>query len=322
MNFTTPIQIPPSRIRIGYQHRTMVLGSCFAEAIGERLADTLFPVDVNPFGILHNPMSIAAAIRRLIDGRLFTAAELIRHDNMYHSLLHHGSFSAPTAEECLEQINARLSSGSQFLTAADRIIVTFGTAYVYRWKTTNDVVSNCHKLPESYFHRSRLSIDRIAHTWILLMDSVNRLRPDLKWVFTVSPVRHLRDGAHENHLSKATLLFAIEKILARYPTMGEYFPAYELLLDELRDYRFYSADMCHPSPLAAYYISERFEKTYMDSETRAYLRRAEALHRDLQHKPFRPDSEAYRGFLAQTKLKLEQLRDELPLPPTFAQENA
>ena len=318
MNFITPIQIPPSTIRIGYEHRTMILGSCFAEAIGQRLSDLLFPVDLNPFGILYNPDSIAAAIRRLMDGNLFTADELTRYDDLYHSLLHHGSFSAPTADECLERINARLSAGAEFLAAADRIIVTFGTSYVYRWKGTGAVVGNCHKMPDSYFRRERLSVDKVVHRWNLLLDSMVRRRPEVKWIFTVSPVRHLRDGAHENNLSKSVLHLIIEKLISLYPTIANYFPAYELMMDELRDYRFYAEDMCHPSPVAIHYISDRFESTYMDAKTRAWLRRAEALHRDLQHRPIHPDSEAYRRFLMQTKLKLKQLRAELPTPPTFA----
>ena len=318
MNFITPIQIPPSTIRIGYEHRTMILGSCFAEAIGQRLSDLLFPVDLNPFGILYNPDSIAAAIRRLMDGNLFTADELTRYDDLYHSLLHHGSFSAPTAEECLERINARLSAGAEFLAAADRIIVTFGTSYVYRWKGTGAVVGNCHKMPDSYFRRERLSVDKAVHRWNLLLDSMVRRRPEVKWIFTVSPVRHLRDSAHENNLSKSVLHLIIEKLISLYPTIANYFPAYELMMDELRDYRFYAEDMCHPSPAAVHYISDRFESTYMDAKTRAWLRRAEALHRDLQHRPIHPDGEAHRRFLVQTKLKLKQLRAELPTPPTFA----
>lgn len=318
MEFTTPVQIPPSTIRIGYEHRTMILGSCFAEAIGQRLSGLLFPVDLNPFGILYNPDSIAAAIRRLMDGNLFTADELTRYDDLYHSLLHHGSFSAPTADECLKRINARLSAGAEFLAAADRIIVTFGTSYVYRWKGTGAVVGNCHKMPDSYFRRERLSVDKVVHRWNLLLDSMVRRRPEVKWIFTVSPVRHLRDGAHENNLSKSVLHLIIEKLISLYPTIANYFPAYELMMDELRDYRFYAEDMCHPSPAAIHYISDRFESTYMDAKTRAWLRRAEALHRDLQHRPIHPDSEAHRRFLVQTKLKLKQLRAELPTPPTFA----
>ena len=318
MNFITPIQIPPSTIRIGYEHRTMIFGSCFAEAIGQRLSDLLFPVDLNPFGILYNPDSIATAIRRLMDDNLFTADELTRYDDLYHSLLHHGSFSAPTADECLERINARLSAGAEFLAAADRIIVTFGTSYVYRWKGTGAVVGNCHKMPDSYFRRERLSVDKVVHRWNLLLDSMMRRRPEVKWIFTVSPVRHLRDGAHENNLSKSVLHLIIEKLISLYPTIANYFPAYELMMDELRDYRFYAEDMCHPSPAAVRYIGDRFESTYMDAKTRAWLRRAEDLHRDLQHRPIHPDSEAYRRFLVQTKLKLKQLRAELPTPPTFA----
>ena len=173
-------------------------------------------------------------------------------------------------------------------------------------------------MPDSYFRRERLSVDEIADTWLPMIDCIHRQQPTLKWIFTVSPVRHLRDGAHENNLSKSVLHLLIEKLISLYPTIANYFPAYELMMDELRDYRFYAEDMCHPSPVAIHYISDRFESTYMDAKTIAWLRRAEALHRDLQHRPIHPDSEAYRRFVVKTKLKQDQLRAELPTPPTFA----
>ncbi len=179
------------------------------------------------------------------------------------------------------------------------------------------MVGNCHKLLERCFIRTRLTVDEIVHTWTALMDTLHRQRPALQWLFTVSPVRHLRDGAHENALSKSTLLLAVDQLVSRCPERADYFPAYEIMMDELRDYRFYADDMCHPSPLAVRHIGERFEVACMDPQTRQWLSRAEAIHRDLQHKPFHPDSEAHRRFVAQTTLKLHQLQSELPCPPTF-----
>lgn len=317
MIFTTPVHTPVSRVRIGHAHQILVFGSCFAEVMGARLADGLFCIDINPFGTLYNPLSVAAAIERLLDARPFTASELIRHADTYHSLLHHSAFSAATEAECLRKINDRLALSARALSEADRLIVTFGTAYVYRLRETGRVVGNCHKLPERCFTRTRLTVDEIVHIWEPLMDTLQRRRPALQWLFTVSPVRHLRDGAHENTLSKSTLLLAVDRLVSRCPERADYFPAYELLMDELRDYRFYADDMCHPSPTAVRYISERFEAACMDQPTREWLRRAEAIQRDLRHKPFNPNSEAHQRFAAQTSLKLERLRSELPLPPTF-----
>lgn len=317
MTFTTPVHIPPSHVRISYAHRITLFGSCFAEAIGARLVDGLFCVDLNPFGTLYNPLSVATVIERLWSAQPFTESELIHHADAYHSPLHHSDFSAPTATECLRRINDRLAHSARHLAAADRLIITFGTAYVYRWRETGAVVGNCHKLPEHCFTRTRLTVDEIVRTWADLMDTLQRQRPTLQWLFTVSPVRHLRDGAHENALSKSTLLLAVDQLVRRCPERADYFPAYEIMMDELRDYRFYADDMCHPSPLAVRHIGERFEAACMDPQTRQWLSRAEAIHRDLQHKPFHPDSEAHRRFVAQTTLKLHQLQSELPCPPTF-----
>lgn len=318
MHLTTPVLIPTSHVRIGYEHRITLFGSCFADAIGSHLGDTLFDIDLNPFGTLYNPHSVAVAIRRLLAPRTFTSADLIHHADAYHSPLHHSDFSAPTAEECLRRINDRLDSSTTHLAHTDRLIITFGTAYVYRLKDTGAIVGNCHKLPERCFTRARLTADDIVHVWAPLLDELLSRRPTLQCLFTVSPIRHLRDGLRENTLSKATLHLAVDRLIALHPDRLDYFPAYEILLDELRDYRFYADDMCHPTPLAVRYIFERFRDACMDPPTRAWLLRAEAIRRDLGHRPFRPDSDAHRHFLAKTTLKLQQLRSELPLPSTFA----
>lgn len=308
----TKIDIPRSAIRFAYEHRTMFFGSCFAESIGRRLSDSLFCTEINPFGTLYNPASVAMTIERLIDGTPFTSDDLLQYEGLYHSFFHHSSFSSTSADECLHQINERLQQASAMLSSADRIIITFGTAYVYRLKKTGQVAANCHKLPEKYFERTRLSVEEIVSLWEPLIAKLQKEHPSLQWLFTVSPIRHWRDGAHANQLSKATLHLAVEALQEHFPEQTAYFPAYELMMDELRDYRFYADDMCHPSPTAIQYIWERFVEVCMDEPTRRLLKEAEEIRRALHHRPFNPHSEAYRRFLTQTLLKIDRFNEKMP----------
>ncbi|MDO4703968.1 GSCFA domain-containing protein [Tannerella sp.] len=308
----TKIDLPRSPIHFTYEHRIMMFGSCFAESIGSRLSEALFRTDINPFGTLYNPASVAMTIERLLDKTVFICDELFQYEGLYHSFFHHSSFSSLSADECLRQINERLRQSAAMLSSADRIVVTFGTAYVYRLKETSNVVANCHKLPEKHFERTRLSVEEIVSLWEPLIAKLQKEHPSLQWLFTVSPIRHWRDGAHENQLSKATLLLAVEALQQRFPEQTAYFPAYELMMDELRDYRFYADDMCHPSPTAIQYIWERFVEVCMDERTRRLLNEAEEIRRALHHRPFNPKSEAYQQFLTQTLLKIERFNEKMP----------
>ncbi len=312
MIFFTKVDIPRSSVLFSYENRTMLFGSCFAESIGNHLLSNVFRVDINPFGVLYNPASIAMAIERLLGNEAFTSSDLLQSEGLYHSCFHHGSFSALSAEECLQRINGRLQKSATTLSRADRFIVTFGTAYVYRLKETRQIVANCHKLPESCFERTRLSVEQIVESWDLLIAKIRKIRPDMQWLFTVSPVRHWRDGAHENQLSKATLLLAVERLQERFPKHVAYFPAYELMMDELRDYRFYGDDLCHPSAMAVQYIWERFVEVCMNQETRMLLKEAERIRKALNHRPFNPQSESYRRFTAQILSKIEQFNEKMP----------
>ena len=266
MILTTTIDIPKGPFGFGYEEPIMLMGSCFAENIGERLSDNQFKTDLNPFGTLYNPASVASALKRLLHPVPFTTTDLFQQDGVYHSFAHHSRFSSTSEADCLEQINNRLNDSATFLTKASRLIITFGTAYVYQLKSSGEVVTNCHKLPEKLFERSMLSVETITEEWQILLQQLWQHNPLLKVLFTVSPIRHWKDGAHGNQLSKATLLLAIDQLQQRFPKQIHYFPAYELMMDELRDYRFYADDMLHPSPLATDYIWERFKESLLTNE--------------------------------------------------------
>ena len=209
-------------------------------------------------------------------------------------------------------MNESLFRSAEQLRNASRLILTWGTAYVYRWRNDGRIVANCHKLPDSSFVRERLSVEAIVEEWKTLLPQLWARCPDLKLICTVSPIRHWKDGAHGNQLSKATLLLALDALQAEYPERISYFPAYEILLDELRDYRFYADDMLHPSTLAIDIIAERFAQSYFNPETQQAREAWDKLRKAIAHRPLQPESETYRRFLTQTLLKLEQLKAKMP----------
>ncbi len=272
MELYTRILLPKARFSFSYEDQVVMMGSCFAENIGRKLEENKFRVDINPFGTLYNPASVAEGLQMLLRPERFTSGDLFRHEGVYHSFTHHSRFSAPSEEECLGQINNRLSESSDFLRKATRLVITLGTAFVYRLKSDGRIVSNCHKLPEKMFDRQRLSAREIVEDWKPLLLALWEQNPALKILFTVSPIRHWKDGAHENQLSKATLLLATDALQKDYPGRIAYFPAYEILMDELRDYRFYADDMLHPSPLAIDYIWGRFTENFLSTATSAILK--------------------------------------------------
>ena len=192
------------------------------------------------------------------------------------------------------------------------MIVTFGTAWVYKLKSNGQIVANCHKLPEKMFEREMLSVQDITEDWKQVLRSLWEQNPELKLLFTVSPIRHWKDGAHGNQLSKATLLLAIEELQKEFPKQIFYFPAYEIMMDELRDYRFYADDMLHPSALAVEYIWQRFTESMLSDESKGILKEWGEIQKALNHKPFQPESEAYKQFISQTLLKIERLNEKFP----------
>ncbi len=243
-----------------------MLGSCFSDEIGEQMKQRYLNVTCNPFGTLYNPLSIANAINyksSIINHQL----PLVEYDGMWHSMAHHGSFSRPTQEEAEQAVRDSIDTMQRALEEATVVIVTFGTAWVY--EMNGEIVGNCHKLPESSFTRRRLTVEEIVAAWQPILERY----PDKHWLFTVSPIRHIKDGLHENQLSKATLLQAVEGLSLPFME-GQgvgYFPSYEIMLDELRDYRFYADDLVHPSSMAVNYIWERFVETFCTNQTKNEL---------------------------------------------------
>lgn len=297
----TRLRIPVAPV-LKASSRILMLGSCFADEMTGRMAQRGLPVTSNPFGTLYNPLSIAACLDYLLSDRRFTEADLVYHNGLYHSMLHHGDFSSPDQEQMLRGLNDSLAAGREALSEADTLVLTWGTAWVYEQQ--GRVVANCHKMPESEFLRRRLTTTEIVATYTELLRR-DALR-DKQIILTVSPIRHVRDGLPENALSKAVLRVAASELTTSY------FPSYELLTDELRDYRWYAADLCHPSEEAINYVWERFEETYFPEAERQILREVLRLKQLLAHRPLHPDSEASRQFRAKAERDFENLCSRYP----------
>ncbi len=279
LKLQTPVEAGRSRVSISLKDRIFVLGSCFADNIGQKMSDLGFDILVNPFGTLYNPVSICNSAARLSSGIPFSESECVPMGagaGLVCSFSHHTTFARRTAAEFLENANKSLTEASAKWKEAEKVIITLGTSWIYEYVRTGETVSNCLKIDAKEFTRRRLSI---RETSLLLTNLVAR-HPDKEFIFTVSPIRHLKDGAHGNQLSKSVLLLAVDEVLAKFPDRCDYFPAYEIVLDELRDYRFYTADMLHPSQQAVDYIWSRFvdfavpaaELNELESRRKEYLR--------------------------------------------------
>lgn len=312
MDFRTPVIIPESTFRMDHSTKMMLLGSCFSENISTRLQEYKFLVKTNPFGIVYNPFSVAAVVKRLLSNKGFDETDLVFHDNVYQSFLHHGLFSHPDKNRCLENISRSFDEAAGFILKTDVFLITFGTAYVYKLKSTGEVVANCHKFPSSAFVRERLTIEEIVKEWSSVINAISAHHPAAKFIFTVSPIRHWKDGAHENQISKSILHLAIDRLQKMYAPTLSYFPAYEILLDELRDYRFFAEDMMHPSSVAIEYIWERFGETFFTGETIRTNSEWDQINRSLDHRPLNNQTENYRHFLKQTLQKLILFRQNHP----------
>ena len=290
MKLQTIVDIKPSEWKIGYGDKILMLGSCFSDEIGRQMAERKMQVTCNPFGTLYNPLSIAQAINYKLP---ITNHQLplVEHDGLWHSMAHHGSFSRATKEEAEKAVAESIETMQRALEEATVVIVTFGTAWVYEMESGVSglgvsglgVVGNCHKMPEKWFRRRRLTVEEIVEAWQPILAQY----ADKKWLFTVSPIRHIRDGLHENQVSKATLLMAVERLVESQKSKVEssYFPSYEIMLDELRDYRFYADDLVHPSSMAVEYIWERFCETFCTSQTINAMHIAHKEWKFAHHRP-------------------------------------
>ena len=311
MNFRTLVELPEKEVKISHSERIMLWGSCFVENIGKLMTENKFRCNVNPLGILYNPISIAESLRQVLEGKVYEETDLFQSSGMWHSWMHHSDFSSNSSKECLKRINDGILTVAESLSKTDWLVVTWGTAYVYYLKQGGMIVGNCHKQPEKLFTRKRLETNEIVEAWKCLFDDLRVLNPRLKVLFTISPIRHAKDGMHGNQLSKSVLLLAVDE-LCRTCSDCFYFPSYEILMDELRDYRFYADDMLHPSAKAVEYIWKCFCQCYFNKETREIMNEWESINKALEHKPFNPDSEDYRKFLSQIVLKIAQIKEKFP----------
>ena len=307
--FRTQVLVPKSERKITYQSNIMLIGSCFSEYIGNKLSGFKFNTNNNPFGIVYNPLSVKKSISRLTENRDYFKDDLINRDGVWHSFDHHSRFSSTNPDECIQAINNQLHISSDFLKKTDFLFITFGTSYVYSLVKNNMVVSNCHKLPAKEFHRKRLTVNEIVNEYNELIKQLQSSNPNLQIVFTVSPIRHWKDGAHENQLSKATLLLAIDNICSDFKNVM-YFPSYEIIMDDLRDYRFYEEDMLHPNKVAVDYIWNRFKECFTEKGTMSLMKEVEKVMLALKHRPFNPETEQYREFLKQNSDKIKFLKEQ------------
>ncbi len=301
MKFRTEISLQPVAEGIDHSAKIFALGSCFAENISERLRRAKFSVTTNPFGVLFNPLSIANAIERLSDTRAFAVCDIREGKEGFFSFDAHSSLDGKTHTEIFANLNQAVAQGSKALHDAELVILTFGTAWVY--EREGKVVANCHKQPAKEFERRRLSVEEIVERYRTLFEGVLR---DKRVILTVSPVRHLGDGLQENSLSKAILRLAVEELVAKYEN-AHYFPSYEILIDDLRDYRYYADDLAHPSKMAVEYVWERFCEYALTDKARELLPKIEQIVSAAEHRPFNPESEEHRAFCRKMLAKTETM---------------
>ncbi len=317
MQFTTKIPIPKSNHPINYHSKMISLGSCFASNIAEKFNYYKFQNTVNPFGILFHPLAIHEVIKRVIHQDFFKESDVFFHNERWHCFDAHSDLSAMHQGELVHNLNQKFVDLKLQIESASHILITYGTAWVYREKTSRKIVANCHKVPQSQFEKELLSSVKVQDTiqeTIALIQSVNS---KANITFTVSPVRHLKDGFVENQQSKANLIIGIHQAIHQQQTTDNrqfltYFPSYEIMMDELRDYRFYAEDMIHPNQVAINYIWERFVATSISSDVLPIMDEVESIQKALSHKPFHPDSDSHQKFLLKLSQRIAHLQNQFP----------
>ena len=312
MNFTTKIPIQKYNHPITFDSKIMLLGSCFTENMGEKFAYFKFQTTTNPFGIIFNAVSLEKLIRRTVENRTFTENDIFYHNELWHCYEVHSELSHPDKAIFLSNLNSIVELTHRHISSLTHCIITLGTSWVYRNNETNEIVANCHKVPQKNFTKELLSISQTEKSLKSIVSLVHSVNPNCNFIFTVSPVRHIKDGFVENTLSKAHLVAAVHKTIPHHPSPITYFPAYEIIMDELRDYRFYAEDMLHPSQTAIDYIWIQFFENYISESEFGLMNQICEVQRALQHRPFNPNTESHLRFLEQLNLKIEQIKEKLP----------
>lgn len=312
MQFSTPIPISKYSTPIDYNSKIVSIGSCFAENIGEKFNYFKFQNTVNPFGIIFNPVSLEKIIQRCVEKRYFTENDIFSHNDLWHCYEVHSELSNVDKEKFLVNLNNLVDFTHRQITEATHILITLGTSWVYKLNTTNEIVANCHKVPQKEFTKELLSIEQIEQSLQNIISKITSVNTNTKFIFTISPVRHSKDGFFENNVSKAHLLSAVFKTVNRQSTTANYFPSYEIMMDELRDYRFYTDDMIHPTQTAIDYIWIKFFEKYINEKEFALMNQVCEIQRALKHRPFNPESVNHQKFLENLNFKIEALKKSLP----------
>ncbi len=316
MKLQTQIPISPQENQIDYSSKVVLMGSCFVENIGSKLAYYQFNTFQNPFGILFNPVAIEQLIDRVVNQKSFTEKDIFYHNERWHCFEVHSVLSHSDKDIFLKRLNTLLKETKLFLKQSSHIIITYGTAWVYNHLSTQTVVANCHKVPQSKFEKHILLVEAITQSIKRSVDLLKMVNPALTCIFTVSPVRHSKEGMVENTRSKAHLLSAIHRFMDQTSGINNlqvfYFPSFEIIMDELRDYRFYEEDMIHPSNVAISIIWERFSVAWISPETEKLQKEIETIQKGLAHKPFDKESEEYKIFSKKLQQKIKEVKQKLP----------
>ena len=291
MNLSTPVIIKKSAFSIAHHRPVFLIGSCFTTHIGNKLTDSKLDAFINPTGIVFNPISVVGALKSVFNQQAFTGSHLNHHQDKWFSFQHHSSFSSFNKEACLTKINTKINAAHLHLKKSHTIFITLGSAWVYEYKDVG-IVANCHKIPHQQFTKRLLSVKEILSAF----STIQTLLKPYNVVFTVSPVRHIKEGLHENNLSKSTLLLAINNLVEQQHNY-HYFPAYELIIDELRDYRFYKDDMVHPTHLAVDFVWEKLMDCYFEEATKELVATLQKIKLAVNHIPFNFESEAHQQFV-------------------------
>lgn len=310
MKFRTELKLTQAANAIDHRSRILLIGSCFSDHISEKMSQSGFEVRANPHGILFNPESIKNAISDYLTRKSYGPEDLMFNEEHWVSLAHHGKFSDRDPEVTLKKINEGIHGTRHFLEQSTHLILTLGTSWVYRHIRQDRVVANCHKIPQAEFQKELLTTEQIVRSLADMMNEVRKVNSSINFIFTVSPVRHLRDGIVENTLSKAHLIRAVHEL-----TKGEnahYFPSYEIMMDDLRDYRFYKSDMIHPNQTAIEYIWEKFSKAWIHPSCKDLMKRVESIHRALDHRPLDPESEQHKEFSLKLEKDIEEIQKAHP----------
>ncbi|WP_435413373.1 GSCFA domain-containing protein [Psychroserpens mesophilus] len=303
-----PLQ-PQQHNQIDYHSKIGLIGSCFSEYMAEKFEYYKFQKFDNPFGILFHPLAIEQLLLNAVNKKQYSEADIFLHNEQWHCFEAHSKLSRRLKEDVLNALNTRISATHDFLKEASHIVITLGTAWAYRLIETDTFVANCHKVPQKKFLKELLSVEAISESLEAIISLVRSVNPQVSFIFTVSPVRHIKDGFVENTQSKSHLISAIHQVVEPRQQLY-YFPSYEIMLDELRDYRFYNDDMLHPNALAIQYIWERFHQIWISEESNKTMQDVDQIQKGLKHRPFNVESEAHQLFLQNLKIKQADLQSQ------------